>query len=179
MHGAIPPQSCTPSSVHRSTPQPVHRSQYTKASTSKPVEIHSHFATDALYATQACSLRATMARRSSFVPRLTCKPRSLSSISQLPLALGPASAYEAQAPEAEVEDKERVDSEADAVAYDARASEDADSGGERPEDKEEIDRYAHDGRHVNGRQQRCDDEREERVSNDTDALGKGAVGGVV
>ncbi len=93
-----------------------------------------------------------------------------------PECLAPCSADEAETAQAQVEDEERVDGEPDPVLDDAAAAENADAGGHGPGHQDDVDGDAHDGGRVHGRQEGGDDEREERVADDADALSEGAAG---
>lgn len=84
-------------------------------------------------------------------------------------------ADEAQAAQAQVEDEQGVYRKPDPVLHDAAAAEDADAGGHRPGDEHQVDRDPGDLRQVQRGQEGGDDDREERVPDDADALRERAV----
>ena len=85
---------------------------------------------------------------------------------------------EAQRAEADVEYKQRVDGDADAVPHDARAAEDADAGRHRPGHECDVDGDPRDHVQPDGTEQRRDDEREERVADDADGLEERSRGNI-
>lgn len=79
---------------------------------------------------------------------------------------------ETQASQANVEDKERVDGNADSVFDDTRSSENADSRCQRPCNKDNVNGYPSDHWQAKCAEQGCDDKREQSVSNDANRLEK-------
>ena len=88
---------------------------------------------------------------------------------------GPSSANKAQAAQTDVEGEERVDCEADPVLDDAAAAEDAHAGGQGPGHEHDVDGDPGDLVQIQRREEGGDDEGEEGVSDDADALGEGAI----
>lgn len=96
----------------------------------------------------------------------------------LPAASSPRSprlADEAQAAQAQVEDKQGVYCKPDPVLHNTAAAEDADTGRHRPGDEHQVDRDPGDLWQVQRRQEGGDDDREECVPDDADALRERAV----
>ena len=89
--------------------------------------------------------------------------------------MGRPLADEAEAAQAQVEQDEGVDGDADPVLDDAAAAEDADTGRHRPGDEHQVDRDPGDLGQVQRGEQGGDDDREERVADDADALREGAI----
>lgn len=85
------------------------------------------------------------------------------------------SADEAEAAEPEVEDEQGVHGQGDPVLHDAAPAQDTNAGCQRPGDEDEVDGDPGDLGDAQRGQERRDDEREERVPDDADALREGAV----
>ena len=83
------------------------------------------------------------------------------------------SAYEAQASQAKVEHKQRVDGDGHAVLDHPAPSENAYTSRQRPGDKDQIDWYACNPVQLESGHKCRDDEREQRITNDADALREG------
>jgi hypothetical protein len=87
-----------------------------------------------------------------------------------------ALADETDAAQRDVEHKQRVDRNADAVPHNARAAHDTDPRCQGPCDQDEIDWYADQHRHNAGCTEcRSDDEGKEGVAYDGDGLEEGSV----
>lgn len=84
-------------------------------------------------------------------------------------------ANEAKAAKAKVKDKQGINGQPDPVLDHTAAAENADTSCQRPGDEEQVDRDSRNLWHVERREQGRNDEREEGVANDADALREGAV----
>ena len=89
-----------------------------------------------------------------------------------------SSTDEANAAQRNVEDKQRVYCNSNAVPDHARAAHDADSCRQRPRNENEIDGYSDNRGYAHCAEQRGDDERKQRVADDRDGLEEG-TGGVL
>lgn len=82
----------------------------------------------------------------------------------------PRLADEAQAAQAQVENEQRVHRKPDPVLHNTAAAEDANTSRHGPGDEHQVDRDPGDLRQVQRRQEGGDDDREERVPDNADAL---------
>lgn len=81
-----------------------------------------------------------------------------------------SSTDEAQSSKGQIIQEQRKDGEEDAVLDHTRAPENADTGSHRPERQDNVDGYPGNHWQPQSTENRCDDEREERVADDADGL---------
>ena len=81
----------------------------------------------------------------------------------------------AQTVQPDVEHKQRIHGQCNAILHDPAPSQNTYAGCQRPQSQDAVDRYPHDGWHVEGGEQRGDDEREEGVADYADGLEEGTV----